>query len=264
MMLMGPLALVLALARATAAGTTAAGGAALTPHAGGLAALTPPHDGEPEGMTRGIGDSTRRNWTDAAGKTWQVVDPNPSRLPLSPWGLWFMNIEDEEYGFRCACVTRVVYMGRGPRWPINIEPWPAFDAALLLSHRYRSVLSEDLNVLSWAVDGINNSAFIRFGRHKGRLFTIHVPKHLNQTESGYFFRLATSRTGRVGTYHYSAEFGIKTYPPAPPPPTGPRPDLVIAVGTLLVVVLVAGVWGYKAYRRRREAAGAIQLPESEG
>lgn len=172
--------------------------------------------------------------------------------------------------------------------------WPAFDAALLLSHVSRKVLAEDLNVLTWAGDGLDNELFSepslgqadisavqtkpRQGVHHPRAvrrFSSRADprKHLNESSSGYYSRLANvsdwsrgsllccsslTNAPRTGTYHYSAEFGIKSDPPPPPPPrASANPDIVSAVGTLLVVAVVAGVWGYKAYKRRRE--GAIQL-----
>lgn len=97
------LALILALARIAASASASA-----TPNSD-TSALAPSLPTGAEAMTKGIGDSTRRNWTDSAGKTWQVVDPNASRLPLHPRGIWFENIWLEgAAGEHCAWARRLV------------------------------------------------------------------------------------------------------------------------------------------------------------
>ncbi|KAL1404907.1 hypothetical protein Q8F55_008518 [Vanrija albida] len=171
----------------------------------------------------GINDSTKGHWTDPndpSHPTYEVIHPNPARIPLNSLGIHFPDLPEPPYPpadepFKWQQGTErqfqwIIRLNDGG-WSDEIN-WPHLYARFILSHKDKRILPEDIDLYQYRTRLTCSQP--------NRNFSSEV-KNAND---GYFFKLANVSDPSI-SYYESATFPIGT----------PRP---VHDGDMLLAVLV--------------------------
>ncbi|WOO86236.1 uncharacterized protein LOC62_07G009721 [Vanrija pseudolonga] len=214
-----------------------------------------------------VDDSTRQNWTDPSGRTYEVVYPNPARIPFRSPGISILELPYpptmDLSGFRYKCKSVTLFY---PAGYIDDDDeghiyWPPFDARLMLSHKDRRVLPQDVDLLQHRT-GFScrqqNPNYLSFLGPIPKecdvgpsLIAFKVPKTLKNANDGYFFRFANVSDPSI-TYYETATFPIFTEHI-----TDPRDALLAALlGVGVFFMLLVGAFRLAA---REQRTGSVAI-----